>query len=143
MIRYTLKCPHGHQSDAWFSDSATFDRLKAAGQVSCGVCGTSDGVEKALMAPKVRVSEKDAEAVPALSAPAHPLEAELKQLREKIESEADYVGDSFAQQARDMHLGEVEHRPIWGNAKPEEAKSLVEDGIPVAPLPFAPSKKTN
>lgn len=142
MIRYTLKCPDGHHSDAWFSDSATFDRLKKIGQISCGVCGKSDGVEKALMAPKVKIPETEKQ-LNALSAPEHPLEKELKSLRSKIETEADFVGDRFAQEARDMHLGETEHRPIWGNAKPEEAKSLIEDGVPVAPLPFVPSKKSN
>lgn len=144
MIRYDLKCHEGHQFDAWFQDSATFERLSDLGQVSCVVCGSAK-VEKALMAPKVSGPKPAREtAVPALSAPSHPLEKELRALREKVEAEADYVGDRFAREAREMHLGETEHRPIWGEAKPEEAKALIEEGVPVAPLPFAkPKSETN
>ncbi|MBB5514283.1 hypothetical protein FHS89_000281 [Rubricella aquisinus] len=140
MIRYALKCKDGHQFDSWFQDSATFDRLQSAGHVACAVCGVSS-VEKAIMAPRVRTKEQDN--APALSAPAHPAEQALRALRTKVEAEADYVGDTFATEARRIHDGEAQDRPIWGEAKLADAKSLAEDGIPVVPLPFAPTRKTN
>jgi hypothetical protein len=68
---------------------------------------------------------------------------EIEALRKKIESQSDYVGTNFAREARAMHLGDAPERSIYGEAKPEEAKSLIEDGVPIIPLPFAPKRKTN
>ena len=144
MIRYTLKCSNKHQFDSWFADSSAFDKLVALDQVACAVCGSTN-VEKSLMAPRVSTAVSVSEPtldVPTLSAPSHPLETEIKALRKKIEAEADYVGTSFVTEARAMHDGEADHRPIWGEAKIDDAKALVEDGVPVAPLPFGP-RKTN
>jgi hypothetical protein len=140
MIRYALKCKEGHQFESWFQDSVTFDRLQAAGHVACAVCGDS-AVEKAIMAPRVRTKESDTPAP--LSTPAHPAEQALRALREKVEAEADYVGETFATEARRIHDGEAQDRPIWGEANLADAKSLADDGIPVVPLPFAPTRKTN
>lgn len=71
------------------------------------------------------------------------VEAALKKMRKNVEDNATYVGGNFAKEARAQHLGDVPDRPIWGEAKPEDAKSLIDDGIPVAPLPFVPKSKTN
>ena len=141
MIRYTLKCDQDHRFESWFADSAAYDKLVGLNAVACPTCG-STAVEKTLMAPKVSTPAPSEPTVPSLSAPSHPLEKELKALREKIEKEADYVGSNFATEARAMHDGEQDHRPIWGEAKPEEAKALAEDGVAIAPLPFNP-RKTN
>lgn len=140
MIRYALLCGKGHQFDSWFQSAQAHDRLAASGQLTCGVCG-GGGVTKALMAPSVAGSEAEAAATPetpapVLSAPAHPLEAALRALRAQVEATAENVGRDFARKARAMHDGEAESRPIWGEATPAEAKSLLEDGVPVAPLPF-------
>lgn len=140
MIKYALKCAKGHDFDSWFQNSAAFDRLKESGLVACAVCGGSD-VEKAVMAPRVNVPAKDV-AGP-LSAPASPAEQALRELREQVEANADNVGRTFARQARDMHNGDIPARPIYGEARLEDAKSLLEDGVPVAPLPWMGSNKTN
>jgi len=135
MIRYDLKCAKGHRFESWFGSSADYDKLMAARMVSCAVCGEGD-VEKAIMAPRVSKGKRP------LSAPASPAEQAVKELRKKIEANADNVGTNFAAEARAMHDGDVPERPIYGEAKIEEAKSLINDGIPVAPLPWG-KKKTN
>lgn len=133
MIKYTLKCADGHHFESWFKDSAAFDGLSAAGQLTCAVCGSQD-VTKGIMAPSVS-SSRDAADAP-LSQPAHPAEAALKQLRAHLEKNADYVGRKFATEARKIHDGESDKRQIWGEATPAEAKALKEEGVPVAPVPF-------
>lgn len=134
MIRYTLKCEHGHEFDSWFRDSAAYDKLAAAGQVACAVCGATR-VEKTIMAPSVGGTRKTSEKQP-LSAPANPAEAALKKLKKHLRENADYVGKNFADEARRIHVGESEARGIWGEASREDAKALKEEGIPVAPLPW-------
>ncbi len=135
MIRYDLKCTKGHRFESWFGSSKDFDKLLATGMISCAVCGDTD-VEKAIMAPRVVKSDRP------LSAPASPAEQAVKELRKKIEDNADNVGANFAAEARAMHDGDTPERPIYGEAKIEDAKSLINDGIPVAPLPWG-KKKTN
>lgn len=146
MIQYTLKCNHEHRFDSWFQSAEAFDKLKASGMVTCAVCGCTE-VEKAMMAPRVRTARTAApqtdEAKTQLTEPATAAENALADLRTHLEKNSDYVGQSFAQEARAMHLGDAPVRAIHGEAKPEEAKSLLEDGIPVAPLPFLPGRKTN
>lgn len=145
MIRYALKCPSGHVFDSWFRDSAAFDALSGAGRVACAVCGATP-VEKALMAPSVRAEDADAERPaarggagappPALSEPASPVERSLAGLRRYLSENSNYVGDTFADEARRIHLGEAEARSIWGEASAEDARALKDEGIPVAPLPW-------
>jgi hypothetical protein len=142
MIRYALRCPSGHQFDAWFRDSDAFESLSAAGRVACALCGASE-IEKALMAPSVRGEEssgaQDAgnpEPSAALSEPASPSERALAGLRRYLSTHSDYVGRTFAEEARRIHLGETEARSIWGEATPEDARALREEGVPVAPLPW-------
>ena len=147
MIRFTLSCAEGHRFDSWFQSSSAFDALQSSGHLSCAICGGT-GVEKALMAPALGQSEEAAPA-PAKAQEARPApdraaaEAALRAFRKKVEETSDYVGPSFAKEARAMHLGEVPERPIYGEARGDEARALIEDGIPVAPLPFVPRKRTN
>ena len=141
MIRFTLKCAEGHRFDSWFASAEAYDKLRAAGMVGCAVCGAT-AVEKALMSPQVRPARK-AEAARPLSAPASPAEQALAELRRRIETESDYVGLNFAAEARAMHEGAAPERSIYGEARPDEARRLLEDGIPVAPLPFVPGRKSN
>lgn len=129
MIRYALKCREAHSFDSWFHSAGAFDSLRAAGQLSCPECGASE-VEKAPMAPRVATGGDEAE---------HP----LARLRREIETKADYVGTRFASEARAIHEGDAPNRPIWGEARPAEARALIEDGIPAAPLPFVPKSKAN
>lgn len=138
MILYTLKCKDGHAFESWFRDSSAYDALAAAGQIACAVCGNTT-VDKAIMAPAVGSGRRAAEEQPAapasLSEPANPAEAALHKLREHLETNSDYVGRGFAEEARRIHLGEADARSIWGEATPADAKALHDEGIPVAPLP--------
>lgn len=136
MIRYDLKCSDGHEFDSWFGSSSDFDKLTKSGMISCAVCG-SENVQKAIMAPRVSVVEDRP-----LSAPASTAEQAVKELRKKIEDNADNVGKDFATEARKIHDGDAPERAIYGEAKIEDAKSLIDDGIPVAPLPWG-NRKTN
>lgn len=138
MIQFSLKCDQDHRFDSWFQSAAAFDTLKASGHVSCAVCG-STAVDKAVMAPRVTTGRNKA----SLSEPASPAEQALAELRRKIESESDYVGDRFVEEARRIHEGEADARSIHGQARLDEARQLIEDGIPVTPLPFMPNRKAN
>lgn len=148
MIQYSLKCENDHSFDSWFQSSAAFDKLHSAGMVACPICASSD-VKKQIMAPRVATSRKKTEEPaadapkPSLTEPAHPAEQALKELKEQIEKNSTYVGDQFATEARAMHLGDAPERQIHGEAKPEEAKKLIEDGVPVTPLPFMTGRKSN
>ncbi|QIE45100.1 DUF1178 family protein [Pseudohalocynthiibacter aestuariivivens] len=148
MIKFTLKCAEGHQFDSWFHSTATFDKLDRTGMVTCAICGGTD-VEKAMMAPTVQAGRKRAANAPeqsaqgTLSAPASPAEQALARLRQEIESNSEYVGHDFAREARDIHDGNAPERAIYGEAKPEDAKKLIEDGVPVTPLPFRAGRKSN
>lgn len=137
MIRYALRCKEGHDFDGWFRSSEGFETMRAAGQVNCTICGSSD-VSKALMAPAVP-TERPITA----SEPQGEREKMLQKLREHVEANSDYVGLRFADEARAMHEGRSETRSIHGEARPEEARKLLEDGVPIAPLPFIPKQKAN
>lgn len=147
MIRYDLKCDAGHVFDAWFPDSAGFEAQREAGSVACPVCGDTK-VAKCLMAPAItkkssspKAAAPPAEAIPTLSAkPETPLAAALAALRKKLETEATYVGRRFPEEARQQHESGDEGSPVWGEASPAEAEALLEDGIPIAPLPPLPRR---
>jgi len=157
MIRYTLRCERKHTFESWFQDSSTYDVQVARKLVSCPVC-SSVKIEKAIMAPRI-VSKKGrerAEPVPATAAPAESpasgstpllmaqereLRTKLKELRDHIVKNADNVGEQFPNEARKMHYGDIEHRPIYGEASPEEARSLIDEGIEVSPLPVLPEDR--
>jgi hypothetical protein len=145
MIRYAIKCSADHSFDSWFQSAAAYEALKGAGHVSCPVCGSTT-VEKGLMAPAVRVSDTgEMAAVPdrPLAAPGTDVEAALAALRRQIEANSDYVGLNFAAEARRIHVGDAPERSIYGEARADDARALIEDGVPVAPLPFVPGRKTN
>lgn len=159
MIRYTLKCDQNHRFDSWFDSSAGFDRLRDMGLLTCAVCGSTH-VDKALMAPRLggddtaapgpAVSDAGPAAPdagpPALAdapAPAPELAEKIAALRAHIDTVSDDVGRAFATQARAMHDGDTPPRPIHGEAAPDEARALIEDGVPILPLPFLPKSKAN
>jgi len=158
MIRYALHCEHDHAFESWFQDSSAYDTQVKRKLVSCPVCN-SVKIEKAIMAPRIvgrKGRERAESAVPA-PVPAAPeaaagptplvmaqereLRAKLKELRDHIVKNADNVGERFPNEARKMHYGEIEHRPIYGEASPEEAKSLIEEGVEVSPLPVLPEDR--
>lgn len=134
MIQYSLQCSQGHRFEAWFRNAAAYDEQQARGIVSCAQCGDVQ-VEKAPMAPSV--ARTDSERVP-LSA-AHPdaakVRAMLREYRQKVISEAENVGDRFAEEARKIHFEETEARGIYGQASRDEVAGLIEDGVEFLPLP--------
>lgn len=140
MIRYALSCDGGHAFEAWFQSADAFDKLESAGMVTCPDCNSA-GITKALMAPQVHLSRAAPERP--LSTPETEREKALAELRKRVEENSDYVGLSFAAEARAMHDGDMPARSIWGEARMDDAKALIEDGIPVAPLPFLPDRKRN
>jgi hypothetical protein len=156
MIRYSLHCERGHAFESWFQSSSAYDSQIKRKLVTCPACGSAK-VEKAIMAPQI-ISKKGREsAVPApaaatneVTAPAstpllmaqeRELRAKLKELRDHIVKNADNVGERFPNEARKMHYGDIEHRPIYGEASPEEARSLIEEGVEVSPLPVLPDDR--
>ncbi|MFN3723784.1 MAG: DUF1178 family protein [Paracoccaceae bacterium] len=142
MIRYNLKCAHDHEFESWFQSAGAFDALLGSGHVSCAICGSKE-VEKLLMAPSVRPARTESAHATALSKPKTDIEQALAALRAQVEANSEYVGLNFAAEARKMHDGQTPERAIYGEAKPEEAKKLIEDGVPVAPLPFLPRRKAH
>lgn len=164
MICYALACGNGHSFESWFENSAAYDQQRKRKLVGCPVCDDTK-IEKAIMSPRLSGTKKrgrrvatpveaPAEAppgtamVPAPKAPVammSPQEREfrqkLKELREHLTKNADYVGQSFPEQARQMHYGEIDHRSIYGEASLEDAKELHEEGIEVHPLPTLPDER--
>ncbi len=163
MIRYSLRCERDHTFESWFQDSAAYGSQVRRKLVSCPVCG-SVKVEKAIMAPRI-ASRKGRERQETVAAPVPPstpaeaphtpavastplmmaqereLRSKLKELRDHIIKNADNVGEKFPNEARKMHYGEIEHRPIYGEASPEEARALIEEGVEVSPLPVLPEDR--
>ena len=145
MIRYSLCCANDHAFDSWFQSAQAYDDLRALGYVACVVCGDA-AVKKTLMAPNVRPARTvgtGAHATSALTQPQNDVEAALRVMRRQIEDNSEYVGLNFVTEARRMHEGTIDERAIYGEAKADEARALIADGVPVAPLPFTPKRKTN
>jgi hypothetical protein len=154
MIRYALRCNKGHEFESWFQSSAAFDSQRKRKLVTCPTCNSAV-VDKTIMAPRLGKrgnSTKPAtqpptaevaspETVPLISAQERELRAKLKELRDHIISKADNVGESFPTEARKMHYGDIEHRPIYGEASLDEARALIDEGIEVAPLPPVPDDR--
>jgi hypothetical protein len=162
MIRYALACSKGHTFESWFQNSAAYDKQAKRGLVECPVCGNTK-VEKSLMAPTLAGTKKrgrpsapatmpapSAEtAVPAeapspvamISPEEREFRSKLKELRDHLTKNADNVGRKFSDEARKMHYGEIEHRSIYGEASPEEAKALHEEGVEFHPLPVLPDER--
>lgn len=155
MIRYTLRCEKDHSFESWFQSSSAYDSQVKRKLVACPVCGSAK-VEKAIMAPRI-VGKKGRDKAPApvetpaeaptsestslMMAQERELRAKIKELRDHIVKNADNVGERFPNEARAMHYGDKEHRPIYGEASPEEARSLIEEGVEVSPLPTLPEDR--
>jgi hypothetical protein len=159
MIRYNLRCDRGHAFESWFQSSSAYESQEKRKLVNCPACGSAK-VERAIMAPQI-VSKKTRDgatpAAPATSAPStdvtapastplmmaqeRELRVKLKELRDHIVKNADNVGERFPNEARKMHYGDIEHRPIYGEASPDEARSLIEEGVEVSPLPVLPDDR--
>ena len=158
MIRYSLRCERDHSFESWFQSSSAYDTQVKRKLVTCPACGSAK-VEKAIMAPQI-VSKKSRDIAVPEPAPAAPaaevtapastpllmaqereLRAKLKELRDHIVKNADNVGERFPNEARKMHYGDIEHRPIYGEASPDEARALIDEGVEVSPLPVLPEDR--
>ena len=140
MIRFSLTCEREHEFEGWFRSNEDFDTQKKRGLVDCPNCG-SHKVEKALMAPAVSTGKKQEKIALAMGEAQKQAMAQLKALSEKMRENADYVGDKFAEEARKIHFGEADARGIYGEATPEEARSLAEDGVGFMPIPVFPEDR--
>jgi hypothetical protein len=157
VILYSLVCHKGHDFESWFANSAAYDKQVKRGLVSCPLCGSAK-VEKAIMAPRLARKDKSTpilapaeESAPATAeaptpvAMISPQEREfrkrLKELRDHLTANADNVGKKFPEEARKMHYGETEHRSIYGEASPQDARELHEEGIEFHPLPVLPDER--
>lgn len=158
MIRYALSCEKGHGFESWFQNSAAYDKQAKRGLVECPVCGNTK-VEKAIMAPRIASTRKRGKAsvpvpmgdVPATDAVMAPVamvspqeqevRAKLKELKEHLTKNSDYVGQKFPEEARKMHYGDIEHRSIYGEATLQDAKEMHDEGIEVHPLPVLPDDR--
>jgi len=155
MIRYNLRCDRGHAFESWFQSSTAYESQEKRRLVNCPACGSAK-VERAIMAPQIVSKKTRDRAAPAaapsteVTAPAstplmmaqeRELRAKLKELRDHIVKNADNVGERFPNEARKMHYGDIEHRPIYGEASPDEARSLIEEGVEVSPLPVLPDDR--
>jgi hypothetical protein len=156
VIRYALTCDSGHGFESWFKSANAYDKQAARGLVACPLCGSTK-VGKAIMAPGVARSAPREVAAPQPPAPApapeprapvamlsekeRELRAKLKELRDHVVKNADYVGQKFPEEARKMHYGEVEHRSIYGEASTADAAELIEEGIELHPLPILPDER--
>ncbi len=144
MIQYSLICENSHKFDAWFASAKAYGEQQDIGIVTCPICASGD-VQKALMAPAVALSgDKKTSDEKLVVSSGHPQQKELqaatKNLRDKVTSEADYVGDKFASEARKIHDKIIEPRGIYGEATREEVTSLAKDGIDFLPLPTLPEE---
>ena len=140
MIRFSLACDSGHAFEGWFRSNDDFDKQKKRGLIDCPDCG-SHKVDKALMAPAVSTAKKREKMALAMSAEQKRIMGEMKALSEKLRENAENVGPKFAEEARKIHFGETEARGIYGEATPDEAKGLAEDGVPFMPIPVFPDDR--
>ena len=140
MIRFSLSCDQAHDFEAWFRGNDDFDTQQKRGLIECPHCGSAR-VSKALMAPAVSTGRRQEKIALAMGEEQRRVVATLKAMAEKVKENADYVGDSFATEARKIHFGETDPRGIYGEATLEEAKSLADDGINFMPIPVFPDDR--
>ncbi len=148
MIKFSLRCNHDHNFDSWFMSSEAFEKLKASGMLSCPVCGSSK-VKKNIMTPQVQslsTRRKDTEEKSESPPPSIPITRAMQkwqELQKLIDKTFDHVGDNFVTEVRAMDAGEIPKRSVIGDASINDAIELLEDGIPVAPVPWIDKRKAN
>jgi hypothetical protein len=147
MISFDLKCAFGHVFEAWFRSSANYEDQRGGRLISCPTCGNAD-ISKAVMAPAVapksnrRMTPAPAPEQPVAMTGQPPVDmdrlkvmlAEMAKAQTKMLEQSQWVGDKFADQARAMHYGEIDQLAIHGTVAPQEARAMIEEGVPVAPL---------
>ena len=141
MIKYALVCTHDHPFEGWFGASADYDDQTERGLIACPICGTR-AVRKQIMAPAVAGTKAQAGVPEAPAEMSAMMMDAMGKVRAHVEQNFDYMGDAFASEARAIHEGRSEDRGIYGQATAAEVRDLVEDGVPIAPLPPEPVKKS-
>ena len=131
MIKYSLRCENDHVFEAWFSDSESFEKQNKKNLISCLTC-SSTKIKKDIMAPRISSGKQKTNR---LNQKKDKVEMILNKVRKHVESNFDYVGDKFADEARAIHYGEKEEREIYGETSIHDAVELIEEGINVEPLP--------
>jgi hypothetical protein len=163
MIHYNLRCERGHAFESWFQSSAAYESQEKRKLVNCPICGSAK-VERDIMAPRIvskkgrdraepapaaptaapastEVAAPNSNSTPLMMAQERELRTKLRELRDHIVKNADNVGERFPNEARKMHYGDIEHRPIYGEASPDEARALIDEGVEVSPLPVLPDDR--
>ena len=149
MIRYALVCDEGHEFESWFPGAIAYEQQVKRGLVVCPVCNSA-AVTKAIMAPNVARKDRDTPAdapaaqpqqVALIDAKMQALRAMMREMRAKILESTTDVGAAFPEEARRIHDGEAEARPIRGEASWEEAQALSDEGIEIMPIPVLPDER--
>lgn len=141
MVIYNLVCKKKHSFEGWFPSFEDFQKQADKKLISCPTCATTK-VEKVPHACAVHVKKKQATPPakkPEQTPPAPPTAAEFKEMLLKVhhyvKENFEDVGSRFADEAREIHKGAAEERPIHGTATREETKELAEEGVPFVALP--------
>ncbi len=126
MIKYNLICAQGHEFEAWFDNIASFEKQQKQTLLSCPFCDDTT-ISRAIMAPSIGKKSNQHHTDKAMHV--------MQKIKQHVQTHFDYVGDGFAEEARAIHYGEKQKRDIYGEASIEDTKELIDEGVPVAPLP--------
>ena len=141
MIKYNLECSCGEQFESWFQSSQEYEKLSKKNLISCYACGSTKDVKKSLMAPNVALSKRNALKNGDQKKEFYTnVKKRLKDLREYVEKNAEYVGDKFVSEVRSIHYDNKKKRSIYGTASQKETKDLIDEGIEVSTIPWLPKE---
>lgn len=143
-MKFTLHCDNAHDFEAWFRSNEDYETQARRGFVECPICGSSK-VQKALMAPRIATGRakderKQAVMVAAGQALQREMMEKMRQITKHVKAHADDVGERFPDEARKIHYGETDPKPIYGTAAPDEVEELIDEGVEIMPLPDLPEE---
>ncbi len=141
MIKYNLQCAKEHGFEAWFDNIDSFESQRENGLLRCPSCNSAK-VERAIMAPAIPKKSNASRSAPTAPEPSSVMQM-MQKMKDHVTENFDYVGDQFAEEARAIYYGEKEDRDIYGETSLDDARALVEEGVPVAPLPLLPDRAKN
>jgi hypothetical protein len=141
MIKYNLRCAKEHGFEAWFDNIDSFESQRENGLLRCPSCNSAK-VERAIMAPAIPKKSNASRSAPTAPEPSSVMQM-MQKMKDHVTENFDYVGDQFAEEARAIYYGEKEDRDIYGETSLDDARALVEEGVPVAPLPLLPDRAKN
>ena len=141
MIKYNLQCAKEHLFEAWFDNIDSFETQRENGLLRCPSCNSAK-VERAIMAPAIPKKSNAGKATTPATDPSSVMQM-MQKMKKHVTENFDYVGDQFAEEARAIYYGEKEDRDIYGETSIDDAHALIEEGVPVAPLPILPDRAKN